>query len=91
MTYPTTEILEELPVLIEGQADNCHIDTGDFRVWLSRTGIEDGEPYDNTVTIEEHVKSPAWGWQWVEFEVYDGDDPPQVIPGLTPDVFRGEY
>jgi len=43
--YPSTRDLEDLDVLIQGQADDCHIDTGDYRIWLSRTGIMDGEPY----------------------------------------------
>ena len=66
----TTEELEALPVLIQGQADDCHIDTGTLRVWLSRTGVADGEPYENTVTHEE-----LFHGRWIEAEVYDGDDP----------------
>lgn len=85
MTYWDTETLENLPVLCQGQADDLHIDTGDFRVWLSRTGVLDGEPYENTVTIEERTNEG-----WVEFAVYDGDDPPSTIPGLTRHAFRGE-
>ncbi len=54
----TTEELEALPVLIQGQADD------------SRTGIADGEPYENTVTHEE-----LFHGRWIEAEVYDGDDP----------------
>lgn len=65
--YSTGE-LEGLPVLSQGQADDCHIDTGEVRVWLSRTGVEDGEPFDNTVTVER-LQDGAW----VEVAKYDGD------------------
>jgi hypothetical protein len=44
--------LEALPTLAEGQADDLKIETGEYRVWLARTGVEDGEPFDNKVTIE---------------------------------------
>jgi len=84
--YPSTRDLEGLDVLIQGQSDDCHIDTGDYRIWLSRTGIMDGEPYKNTVTVEENIDG-----RWSEFHVYDGDNPPDVIPGLTPHIFQGEY
>lgn len=66
---PTTEDLEALPVLSQGQADDLHIDTGTERVWLSRTGVADGEPFDNTVTVERLVDG-----RWVVSEKYNGDD-----------------
>jgi hypothetical protein len=84
--FPNTEELEALPVITEGQADDLHIDTGDFRAWLSRTGVMDGEPYENTVTIE----TLTFG-RWETLGVYDGDDPPHGIPGATPGAFAGEY
>lgn len=64
----TTEELELLPVSHQGQADDCHIDSGDVRVWLSRTGVDDGEPFENTVTVER-----LQGGAWVEVAKYDGD------------------
>lgn len=64
----TTEELEELPVISQGQADDCHVDSGSVRVWLSRTGVADGEPFDNTVTVER-LQDGAW----VEVAKYDGD------------------
>jgi len=56
--------LEALPVLSQGQADDLKIDTGVTRIWLSRCTVEDGEPCDNKVTIEE-LRSGRWvevGW-----------------------------
>ena len=84
--YPNTQQLEALPVLAESQADDLHIDTGDYRVWLSRTGTLDGEPYDNIVTIEDNGHE---GWQTMH--VYDGDNPPTTLPGLTTYALQGEY
>jgi hypothetical protein len=67
--YYTTEELEALPVLSVGQADDLHIDTGAVRVWLSRCGVEDGEPFDNKVTVETLSRDG----RWVEYRVYSGD------------------
>lgn len=47
--------LESLPSLCVAQADDLKIDTGTTRIWLSRCGTEDGEPYDNKVTVEQLI------------------------------------
>ena len=60
------EELEGMDVLCQGQADDLLIDTGDCRIWLSRCGIEDGEPCDNKVTIEELQRG-----RWVEVGWYE--------------------
>jgi hypothetical protein len=70
MTSPTEyhvplEELEAMPTLYQGQADDCKIDTGTERVWLSRCTTEDGEPYDNRVTIERLVDGC-----WIEVEYF---------------------
>lgn len=57
--------LEAMPTVCVGQADDLKVETEDTRVWLSCCGIEDGEPFDNKVTIEELVNG-----QWVEVEHY---------------------
>jgi hypothetical protein len=58
--------LERMTTLETGQFDNLKIDgrktwvttdgqgffQGEMRVWLSRCTVDDGEPYDNKVTIE---------------------------------------
>ncbi len=45
--------LESLPTLSVGQTCNLKADDGEGeRVWLSRCGVEDGEPYAHKVTIE---------------------------------------
>ena len=38
------------------------------RVWLSRLGKEDGEPYSNTVYIEQYIDG-----RWEISSCYDGD------------------
>lgn len=58
--------LEALPTITQGQADDLKIDTGDTRIWLSRCTVEDGEPCDNKVTIEEYD-----GNRWVEVGWYE--------------------
>jgi hypothetical protein len=77
----TTEELEALPVLHQGQADDCHVDdTHDgvrYRVWLNRTGYdpEYGYPYEKTVTVEVYYPDEKGSWVWHDWELYDGDDP----------------
>lgn len=44
--------LESLPTLAQGQTDDLKIETPTTRVWLSRCTVEDGEPYNNKVTVE---------------------------------------
>lgn len=53
---PDAAELRQMPTLAVSQADDLKIDTGETRVWLARTGVEDGEPFDNKVTIERLVK-----------------------------------
>jgi len=56
--------LEALPTLTQGQADDLKVDLGIIRIWLSRCTIEDGEPCNNKVTIEEY-RAGSWvevGW-----------------------------
>ena len=38
-----------------GQADDLKVDNGEYRVWLSRCGTEDGEPFENKVTVEQLI------------------------------------
>jgi hypothetical protein len=63
----TAKELEVLPTLSVGQTDDLKIDTGDTRIWLARTKIEDGEPYNNRVTVEKLI-----GGNWVAVEEYPG-------------------
>jgi hypothetical protein len=55
--------LEALPVITQGQADDLLIESDSERVWLSRCTVDDGEPWNNKVTIERYI-----GRRWVEVE-----------------------
>lgn len=58
--------LEALPTLAVGQADDLKVDAGNVRIWLSRCGVEDGEPCDNKVTVEQFN-----GQRWIEVGWYE--------------------
>lgn len=62
MRYSLKE-LKAKPILATGQADDLKIDTGKTRIWLSRCTVEDGEPYDNKVTVEKLINGK---WEIVE-------------------------
>lgn len=51
--------LKAMPTLTQGQSDDLKVDDGQTRVWLARTGVEDGEKYDNRVTVEK-FKNGRW-------------------------------
>lgn len=64
LQHITLEELEEMPTLEEGFTDDLKL-TGiiqrqdgysfalnQFKLWQSRTSIEDGEEYDNKITLE---------------------------------------
>jgi hypothetical protein len=63
----TAAQLERRRTLSTGQCDDLKVDTGRHRVWLSRCTRDDGEPYNNKVTVEQLV-----GGRWVEVETYRG-------------------
>jgi hypothetical protein len=65
----TLRELESLPTLSVGQADNLKVDSGRTRVWLSRCTVEDGEPFDNAVTVEELRDG-----RWVEVDRYQAQE-----------------
>ena len=58
---------DEMPVLCCGQTCNLFIDDGDVRVWLSRCTVDDGEPFNDKITIE--VRTDGC---WEEVEAYQG-------------------
>lgn len=63
----TAEELEQMPTLFSGFTDDLKVETDTTRVWLSRTTVEDGEPYNNQITVEELRDG-----NWVTIEEYQG-------------------
>lgn len=49
----TLKQLEEIPTITQGQTDDLKLEELETRVWLSRMTIEDGQPYNNQVTVEQ--------------------------------------
>lgn len=73
--YYTTTILEALATLCEGQAEDLKVETNlddgtPARVWLSRCDRDDGEPWDNTVSLETCPNG-----SWMTVMRWDGDNP----------------
>ena len=63
----TAEELRQKPTLCVGQADDLKVEIDTERVWLSRCTVEDGEPYDNKVTVETLKDG-----KWITTEQYEG-------------------
>lgn len=61
----TAAALKAMPTLAVGQADDLKVDEDGERVWLARTAIADGEPYDDKITIERLENG-----RWVVVEEY---------------------
>ena len=65
MQYALSE-LQAMPTLAVGQTDDLKIDDGEYRTWLARTTIEDGETYNNRVSVERFN-----GNRWVVVQEYE--------------------
>jgi len=65
---PTTKQLDALPTLIVGHVCDLKIEVDEYRFWLSRCDTRDGEPFDNTVYVEERIDGV-----WLALDHYDGD------------------
>lgn len=83
---PDWRDLEDLETLCVGQSCDLKVDTGDARLWLARTTIEDGEPYRHTVYVELYEEG-----RWVDAGLYDGSRPPRGGAGWTAEMFVGWY
>ncbi len=51
--------IEAMPTLNQGWTDDLKVEEPGHRVWLSRMGVEDGQPYNNQVTVEA-LKDGSW-------------------------------
>lgn len=76
------DLLDSLPTIIDDQTSSLKVETGRLRVWLARTGIEDGEPFARTVYVE--ARTPE-GWWNVGY--FDGDEPDPAPLGALGDAY----
>lgn len=58
--------LRELPTITEGQIRSLKMESDSERVWLSRGTVEDGEPWNNLVSVER-----LFGGSWIEVEQWE--------------------
>jgi hypothetical protein len=80
-------ILDRMPTLSSGQACDLKIDRvpddRGVRVYLSRCGLADGEPFERTVYLDECDPDTD---QWAEVGYFDGDMLlSDLLPPVTPD------
>jgi len=61
--------LEKRKTLAVGQTDDLKIDTGTTRVWVARTTIEDGEPFNNRISVEKFNRKTG---RWEIVDEYEG-------------------
>lgn len=64
----TLKELNTMPTIEQGHFDDLKVKTDNTKVWLSRCTVQDGEPYNNKVTVEEYNK--ANGYRWTIKEIY---------------------
>lgn len=74
MTTTWADLLDRLPTLSQAQTADLKIDDEEqgVRVWLARTGVEDGEPFPRTVYVEMRELG---GGRWHDVGYFDGDEP----------------
>ena len=82
--YPSLQdILDSgMKVIRMGHDADLRFESNGVRLWVHRTGLADGEPYENTVTAEVLLESNQEQY-WHSIGTYDGDDPPEEVSGLT--------
>jgi len=61
-TYQIYAHLDSLPTISQSQADNLKYDDGEYRIWVSRMGPEDGLEEGGEVTVES---LDGWSGRWV--------------------------
>lgn len=71
---PTVDELDDLPTLATGQTCDLKYDKDGVRLWVARTDVSDGEPFDRTVYIEHRYPDGSW----VDHAYYNGDNPEEI-------------
>lgn len=83
--YPNTAELEALPTLESAHTDDLKLQGGPIgkyaavKLWLSRCALADGEPFENTATVEARTETGPWE----TLAVYSADDAPETVDGYT--------
>jgi hypothetical protein len=103
-TLPEWERLMKLPVMYSNHTADLRLEVhypaetnfADVRLWTTRGGLADGEPFEHTVYVEvrdivmAEIMPGAGGngGTWYDLGHYDGDNPPEGLPGLTATALR---
>lgn len=74
----TFQAINRLPTIRQGQTDDLKFESATQRVWLSRLTTEDGQPYDNQVTVERFN-----GESWETVEQYEAETVDVVTLNFT--------
>ena len=65
------DVLDALQTRSVAQSCDLKVDGLSFRVWLARTGLADGEPFERTVYLEEYNDEEG---RWVDVGYFDGNE-----------------
>lgn len=84
--YPDLINMLDMEVIEQGYTSDLHFDTDGVRLWLHRTGLADGEPYENAISVEVLVagaEETSHSSEWLSIGTYDGDNPPKRLKGFS--------
>lgn len=77
MTYPNRYQLDALPTLESGWTCDLKYNNGRVKLWLSRLGTADGEPFEHTAYVDVLTDG-----RWVTVGHYDASvDNHECLPG----------
>ena len=76
--YPSITALLENVVITVGQDADLRFDSNGVRLWAHRTGLADGEFFENPITVELLADANQESF-WKTVATYDGDSPPSTI------------
>jgi hypothetical protein len=65
-----THVLDDMETMTVAQVCDLKMERDGFRVWVSRCGLADGEPFEETVYLEEYNEEDG---MWTDLAYFDGD------------------
>ena len=69
----TLEEIENMTTLEQSQFDDLKYQNDNYRIWLSRMTVADGQPYNNQITVEKLVRTGiTTGGKWKIIKQYEG-------------------